>query len=129
MNAFTHLISTKIESYIHFRRSFGRACESQASTLRAFARFVTEHGDRGPLTQELALAFVLSCDVTPNVRARRFGVLRNFADYLVSARFMSCVAHSSMRRSAVQTLGRSRFHNTSFGTAWRCGSYSRVLVS
>ena len=82
MNAFTCLLSTKIESYIRFRRSFGYAYESQASTLRAFVRFVTEHGDRGPLTQELALAFVLSCDVSPNVRARRYGVLRNFADYL-----------------------------------------------
>jgi integrase len=82
MNAFTRLLSTKIESYILFRRYFGHAYESQASTLRAFARFVTEHGDRGPLTQQLALAFVLACDVTPNVRARRFGVLRNFADYL-----------------------------------------------
>ena len=82
MNAFSRLLSAKIESYIRFRCSFGHAYESQASTLRTFARFVTEQGDTGPLTQALALAFVLSCDVTPNVRARRYGVIRNFADYL-----------------------------------------------
>jgi integrase len=82
MNAFCRLLSRKIESYIRFRRSLGHAYESQASTLRSFARFVTQQDDLGPLTQELALAFVQSCDVTPNVRARRYGVLRNFADYL-----------------------------------------------
>ena len=37
----------------------------------------------GPLTGDLALAFVLACDVTANVRARRHAVLRRFAEYLV----------------------------------------------
>jgi len=33
-------------------------------------------------TGDLALAFVLDCDVTSNVRARRHAVLRRFAEYL-----------------------------------------------
>jgi integrase len=82
MNVFSRLLSRRIDSYIHYRRSLGYVYESQASTLRAFTQFVRERADRGPLTQKLALAFVLSCDVTPNVRARRYGVLRNFAEYL-----------------------------------------------
>lgn len=82
MNTFCRLLSTKIESYIHLRRSLGHAYENQASTLRAFVSFVREHEDHGPLTQDLALRFVLSCNVTPNVRARRYGVVRNFSDYL-----------------------------------------------
>jgi integrase len=81
MNAFLRLVSVKIDSYVQLRRSLGSAFESQASTLWAFQRFIERDTHAGPLTQKLVLAFVLSCDVTPNVRARRYGVLKNFADY------------------------------------------------
>jgi integrase len=82
MNAFVRRVSDKIDSYVQLRRSLGSAFESQAATLRAFRRFLERDAYAGPLTQKLVLAFVLSCDVTPNVRARRYGVLKNFADYL-----------------------------------------------
>jgi integrase len=82
MNAFLRRVSDKIDSYVRLRRSLGSAFESQAATLRAFRRFVERDRYAGPLTQKLVLAFVLSCDVTPNVRARRYGILKNFADYL-----------------------------------------------
>lgn len=82
MNAFARLLAGSINRYVQLRRSLGHAYRSQAATLRAFCRFVEEAGDAGPLSQKLVLAFVLSRDVTPNVRARRYGVVKNFADYL-----------------------------------------------
>ena len=41
-----------------------------------------EHGaDAARLTQHLVLTFALACHVTPNARARRRAILKNFADY------------------------------------------------
>lgn len=82
MNAFARLLADRIKRYVQFRRSLGHTYQSQAATLQAFRRFVDHRRDAGPLTQRLALAFVLSCDVTRNVRARRYGVVKNFAEYL-----------------------------------------------
>jgi integrase len=82
MSRFAQLVVSKIADYIQLRQSLGYAFQSQAATLQAFGRFVESGEHPGPLTQELALDFVLSCDVTPNVRAWRYGVLRRFAEYL-----------------------------------------------
>ncbi len=82
MNTFARLIADKTEEYIALRRSLGYMFQVQAATLRAFCHFVADGNHSGPLTADLALAFVLSCDVTPTVRARRYGVLRRFAEYL-----------------------------------------------
>lgn len=82
MNAFARHLADSIDRYVQLRHSLGHAYDSQAGTLRAFCRFVENSGDAGPLTQKLVLTFVLSCDVTPNVRAWRYGVVKNFANYL-----------------------------------------------
>jgi len=82
MNAFTRLLMDHVNRYIELRRALGHAFASQAATLRAFGDFVTHRAEAGPLTQSLVLTFVLGCDVTPNVRAWRYAVLRNFADYV-----------------------------------------------
>lgn len=82
MNTFVRLVSDKIEEYIALRRSLGYVFQTQAATLRAFCHFIEDGNHLGPLTGELALAFVLSCEVTPTVRARRYGVLGRFAEYL-----------------------------------------------
>jgi integrase len=81
MNAFTCRLIDHINRYVELRRALGYAFETQAATLRAFGSFVERRRDPGPLTQQLVLAFVLGCHVTPNVRNRRYAVLRNFADY------------------------------------------------
>jgi integrase len=81
MNPFSRLLADKIEGYITLRRSLGYVFQSQAATLRAFCHFVEGGNHPGPLTGHLALTFVLSCPVTPPVRARRYGVLRRFAEY------------------------------------------------
>jgi integrase len=81
VNAFTGLLTDHINRYIQLRHALGHAFESQAATLRAFGDFVQQGAEAGPLTQPLVLTFVLRCDVTPNVRAWRYAVLKNFADY------------------------------------------------
>ena len=82
MSDFADRLAAKVGDYIRLRRSLGHAFKVQAATLKAFHRFVTKNDDTGPLTGNLALAFVLACDVTPNIRARRHAVLRRFAEYL-----------------------------------------------
>jgi len=82
MSDFADLLAAKIGDYIRLRRALGHTFDVQAATLMAFHRFVARQDHPGPLTGELALSFVLGCDVTPNVRAKRYGVLRRFAEYL-----------------------------------------------
>lgn len=82
MSDFSRFLSDKVEDYVRLRQSLGYAFRAQAGTLKAFCLFVEQGGYAGPLTRELGIAFVLSCNVTPNVRARRHGVLLHFAEYL-----------------------------------------------
>ncbi|MBK8996119.1 MAG: tyrosine-type recombinase/integrase [Myxococcales bacterium] len=82
MSAFATFLAGKVSDYIRLRRSLGYVFNVQAATLRAFVRFVKVRSDQGPLTSNLAGAFVLACDVTPAVRARRHSILARFADYL-----------------------------------------------
>jgi integrase len=82
MNAFARRLVDHTDRYVELRRSLGHAFDVQAATLRAFGRFVEQRAERGPLTQQLVLTFVLACPVTPRVRAKRYAVLRNFADYV-----------------------------------------------
>lgn len=82
MTKFAQLVATKVADYVQLRRSLGYAFKTQAATLEAFRAFVRTGRHSGPLTEDLAMAFVLSRDVTPNVRARRHGVLLRFAEYL-----------------------------------------------
>lgn len=82
MTSFVALLEVKIGDYVRLRRSLGHVFQVQEATLRAFEKFVRDMGHDGPLTNELAVAFVLACDVTPTIRAQRHGVLRRFAEYL-----------------------------------------------
>jgi hypothetical protein len=78
---FADRLTEHINRYVALRRALGYAFDTQAAALRAFGHFVQRRRDRGPLTQRLVLTFVLGCDVTPNVRQRRYAVLKNFADH------------------------------------------------
>jgi integrase len=82
MKNFLQFISNKAEDYIALRQSLGYEFKVQSSTIRAFCYFLKAINSSGPLTDTLALDYISSCDVTPNVRARRYGVLRHFAEYL-----------------------------------------------
>lgn len=82
MNDFTSTLAQRIESYVELQHSLGYAFQKQAAILRAFLDYVAGTPLEGPLTQQQALDFVRSRDVTPNGRAVQYGVLRRFAEYL-----------------------------------------------
>jgi integrase len=72
----------RVEEYIQLRRSLGYTFRKQAATLRRFHRYVQTRRLEGPLTQKMALAFVLASGGTANGRECRYGVLRRFSEYL-----------------------------------------------
>jgi integrase len=82
MTAFAGFLAEKVERYIELRRSLGYAFSKQASTLRAFVRYVERAELDAPLTRIMASNFVLSFDGAANSRAVRHGVLRRFCEYL-----------------------------------------------
>lgn len=82
MSGFLRLLTARIDEYVRLRRSLGYAFRKQAATLRCFLRYVEQDGHGGPLTQDLAVRFVVASGGTANGRARRYGVLRCFADFL-----------------------------------------------
>jgi hypothetical protein len=82
MSSFAKRLTERVEDYITLRRSLGYSFQKQASILRALVRYVEAEQIGGPLTQEIALHFVLSWDGTANGRVVRYGVARCFAAYL-----------------------------------------------
>lgn len=82
MSGFARTLADRVEGYITLRRSLGYSFQKQAATLRALVRYVESEQINGPLTQEIALNFVLSWNGTANGRAICHGVARRFAEYL-----------------------------------------------
>jgi integrase len=78
-----------MEGYIALQRSLGYQFSKQAATLRAFLRYVQSSDAGGPLSQALAVDFVMTGDLTHNGRAVCYGVIRRFAEYY--AAFDPCV--------------------------------------
>ena len=68
-------------SYIALQHSLGYQFRKQAASLYAFLRYVRATHARGPLSQALALDFVMASDLTPNGKAIRYAVIRRFAEY------------------------------------------------
>jgi len=82
MSGFATTLAERVEAYIALRRSLGYSLKKQAAVLRALVHYIEREALGGPLTQGMALDFVLSWNGTPNGRAVRYGVVRRFADYL-----------------------------------------------
>ena len=81
MSRFASGVGTSVEAYIALQHSLGYQFRKQAGVLRAFVRYLRSVGGSGPLTQALAMAFVMSGDRTPNGRAISYGIIRRFAEY------------------------------------------------
>jgi integrase len=81
MNTFATTLANKVEDYIALQRSLGYQFRKQAASLRAFLRYVQSSDASGPLSQSLAVDFVMTSDLTPNGRAICYGVIRRFAEY------------------------------------------------
>ena len=81
MSAFARKLAASVERYIALQQSLGYQFRKQAASLHAFLRYVRSTHARGPLSQTLAVDFVMACDLTPNGRASCFAVIRRFAVY------------------------------------------------
>jgi integrase len=85
MNAFQSTFAKHLVSYVQLRRQLGLRFEAQEAVLRAFDHYAHEHDHRGPLTEQFALGFALSVrDPTTTAPARRYLVVRHFAEYLAT---------------------------------------------
>src|SRR5688500_10074547 len=81
MSTFAATVDSSIDGYITLQRSLGYQFRKQAALLHAFLHYVRSTHARGPLTQALALDFVMSGDRTPNGRAICYAIIRRFAQY------------------------------------------------
>lgn len=81
MNTFENALAARIESYIDLQRSLGYQFCKQAGALRAFFSYARSIHASGPVSQALAVDFVMASNLTPNGRAIRYGVVRRFAEY------------------------------------------------
>ena len=85
MNTFQSIFAERLASYVVLRRQLGLRFEGQETMLHAFDRFVHERDHHGPLSERLARDFALSViDPTTTVPARRYLVVRHFAEYLAT---------------------------------------------
>jgi integrase len=81
MSTFASTVAANVEDYITLRRSLGYQFRKQAALLHAFVHYLLSAHISGPLTQALALDFVMLRGGTPNGRAVQYGVIRRFAEY------------------------------------------------
>lgn len=81
MTTFSTTLAANVESYIALQRSLGYQFRKQAASLRSFLRYIRSTHAQGPLSQALALDFVMASHLTPNGRAIRYAVIRRFAEY------------------------------------------------
>ncbi|WP_434113450.1 tyrosine-type recombinase/integrase [Paraburkholderia caffeinilytica] len=81
MNTFLTALTAGTENYIALQRALGYLFRKQAATLRSFLRYVRSSHSEGPLSQALAVDFVMASNLTPNGRAISYAVVRRFAEY------------------------------------------------
>lgn len=85
MSGFQCVFGEHLANYVKLRRKLGLRFEKQEEMLQAFDRYVHEHRYQGPLTEELARAFATAVPATStSVPARRYGAIRQFAEYLAT---------------------------------------------
>lgn len=81
MTTFATAMANSIDGYIVLQHSLGYQFRKQAASLQAFLRYVRFTHAQGPLSQALALEFVMASALTPNGRAICYAVIRRFAWY------------------------------------------------
>ena len=85
MSRFQSIFAERLASYVELRQHLGFRFEGQQAILHAFDRYVHEREYHGPLTERLAHDFALSvADPSTTVPARRYLVVRHFAEYLAT---------------------------------------------
>lgn len=85
MKAFQSVFAQYLESYVGLQHGLGLKFSAQADLLHAFDRYVQERDYHGLLTQQLAMDFAThDRGITRIGCARRYQVVRHFADYLAT---------------------------------------------
>ena len=89
MRARQHRLSScfgpKIDEYIQLMRHLGRVFRVEEGHLYNFDAFCVKRQHQGVLTQQLALDFAYAVqDVAPQQHARRYGIIRGFANFLAN---------------------------------------------
>lgn len=76
-------VGEHIGNYVALRKTLGYKFETQARTLANFDRFLAASSHAGPVTQDVALAFVSARGTGGHGwRSRQYQFVRDFADYL-----------------------------------------------
>ena len=78
---FADALAVSIDRYVALQHALGYQFGNQAASLQNFLAYARATHVQGPLSQALALECVMASDLTPNGRARRYAVIRRFAEY------------------------------------------------
>src|SRR5436309_3477422 len=85
MRQFSSVFAARLAEYVALRRKLGFQFKVQANILYAFDRHAHQKGHVGPLTTELVFDFATTeLNGSTLKQARRYQVVRNFADYLAT---------------------------------------------
>jgi integrase len=85
MKPFRSCFAERLTSYVELRRNLGFKYQAQAKVLYAFDRYTHRHGHARALTEELVFGFTSEDpNASADKRARRYQVVRHFADYLAT---------------------------------------------
>jgi integrase len=82
MNIFHSGFASHLGRYVEVRRKLGLRFDMQESVLRAFDRYVHERNYSGALNQGLALDFANASEHGTGAAARRYLIVRHFAQFL-----------------------------------------------
>lgn len=82
-NTFQSVFAQRLADYIALKQGLGLKFSEQADILKAFDRYLHQHGHAGLLDLSVILGFVASGDApSENEQGRRYQIVRHFTDYL-----------------------------------------------
>lgn len=85
MKPFESCFAERLVTYVELRHNLGFKFQAQGTILHAFDRYAHRQGHAGALTEELVLGFTgEDANASADKRARRYQVVRHFADYLAT---------------------------------------------
>ncbi len=84
MRSFLSCFAPRLNDYVALRRNLGFQFKVQAEMLIQFDRFAHARHYEGAISAELVSDFAISGDVSEVFQARRYQVVRNFAEYVAN---------------------------------------------
>jgi integrase len=84
MRSFLSCFAPRLNDYVALRRGLGFQFHTQAELLIQFDRFAHERRHKGAITAQLVTDFAVSGENSEGHQARRYQVVRNFAEYVAN---------------------------------------------